>query len=251
MKRKITLVILVSCMAALVCAGAPADVPATRPDATTRPSTVTLRQWRALRASLFMRSPLVPPPTQQEWDQMMNFLEVNSPARWRVLSTVDLPLNAPVRRDAIRRWRNYNFTREHFPDVADLLIKRIRLEDDLFALTLDAQSSGEMESASIREKIRSKIQEIVQLDFSERQTRIDKLQKMLEQEKSKLAADQATEDKIIEQRTNQIMGRLDRVARDTASPTTRPMTEEADENDAVPTDAPVINLDKAVTPPQK
>ena len=218
---------------ALACVAASANEPATRPDisATTRPANIPFLQWhRALRA-FAGRTAGIRPYTQQEWDDMMDFMQTNAPTRWHILATLPLAPNAPVRLDAMRKWRNYVFTRDHFPDVADQLLKRFRLEDDLFALTLDAQSSGEVDSASIRDRIRSKIAEIVQLDFSERQTRIDKLEKMLDEEKSRLAADQASFDKIINQRTDQIMTRLDRLSRETA-PTTRPMTEEADENAA-------------------
>jgi ribosome assembly protein YihI (activator of Der GTPase) len=138
-------------------------------------------------------------------------------------------------------------------------VKRVRLEDDLFALTMDAQSSGEAESASIREKIRDKIAEIVNLDFSERQTRIEKLEKMLDDEKTRLAADQSSVDKIIDRRTDQIMNRLEGLNRELSSPTTRPtLTEEANENEAAPSGAAPangaeVNVDSAVTstPAQK
>ncbi len=152
---------------------------------------------------------------------MMGFLQQYSKARYHVLANLDLPENAPIRLDAIRKWRNYNFTKEHFPAIADELLKRFQLEDDLFVLMLDAQSDY-MQLDQYRDKIRSKVAQLVQLDFAERQTRIDKLKKMLDAEEQKFAHDKAMEQALIDQRTDRIMGRLGKVSPDVAEPTTRP-----------------------------
>ncbi|MGD0387952.1 MAG: hypothetical protein ABSC42_03270 [Tepidisphaeraceae bacterium] len=230
---------------------ASADEPSTRPAqragpplSTAGPVANPVRLRRALLALIAGRTANVRPYTQQEWDDMMAFMQENSPARGRVLANLHVPNNSPVRLDAIRKWRNYNFTKEHFPAVADQLLRRFKLEDDLFALTLTAQAEGEAGVAQMRDKIRGKIADMVQLDFSERQTRIDKLQKMLEEEKARLASDQASQDKLIDQRTNLIMNRLDKLSRASA-PTTRPDGEDAaDENPAATMRDPIVNVSK-------
>jgi hypothetical protein len=228
---------------------ASADQPSTRPEqkasprlSTTRPAGNRGQLFRALRAMIAGRTDNVRPYTQQEWDDMMAFMQDNSPARWHVLANLQVPNNSPIRLDAIRKWRNYNFTKEHFPAVADQLLRRFHLEDDLFALTLTAQAEGQADGSQIHDKIRDKIADLVQLDFSERQTRIDKLQKMLEDEKAKLASDQASQDKLIDQRTNAIMNRLERLSRAPA-PTTRPGGEDAaDGTPSATTHDPIINV---------
>ena len=174
---------------------------------------------------------------------MMAFMRDNSP-RGRVLANLRVPNDSPIRLDAIRKWRNYNFTKEHFPAVAGQLLRRYKLEDDLFALTLTAQAEGQPNGAQIHDKIRDKIAEMVQLDFSERQTRIDKLQNMLEAEKAKLAKDQASQDKLIDQRTNAILNRLQRLNHRSA-PTTRPEGQDAaDGTPSATTHAPILDVSK-------
>ena len=164
----------------------------------------------------------VRPATPQEWDEMMDFLHTNSPARFSVLSSLNLPPTAEVRLDAIRKWRNYTFTRDHFPAVAGEMVQRFHLEDDLFSLTLSAQENP-IDIDEYRDKIHDKIAQMVQLDFTERQTRIDKLEALLKDEKAKLAADQESEDKTVDQRTDAIMNRLEKLNRTLASSaTTRP-----------------------------
>jgi hypothetical protein len=216
-----------------------ADTPSTRPTPEAKPTTqpqakaqyhaneqrLKPGQIRRMVLRMFSGGPTagVKPPTQQEWDEMMDFMQQNSPARWHVLSTLNLPPDSQIRLDAIRKWRNYTFTRDHLPAVADQLVQRFQIEDDLFAITLTAQENADLGLDEFYDKIHAKVEKLVELDFAERQTRIDKLEKLLDEEKTKLAHDQAMEEKTIDQRTNAILARLDKMNRNVlASTTTRP-----------------------------
>jgi hypothetical protein len=163
----------------------------------------------------------VAPATTEEWNEMMDFLSTNSPARWSVLSSLNLPNTSQVKKDAIRKWRNYIFYRQNFPAVADQMVQRFHLEDDLFTITMSAQEHpGDL--SEFRDKIHSKVSEMVQVDFAERQLRIDKLEKLLESQKAKLAEDEQGQDQTVDQRTNAIMSRLERLSGNSSSSTTRP-----------------------------
>ena len=253
MKTKFRGVFLAIALAAVAGAGVWADVPTTQPETmtTTRPSAFSFGQWRRIWGITAARTAGVRPYTQEEWNEMMAFMETASPARAHVLSSLQLRPNAPIRLNAIQQWRNYNFTVEHFPDVKEQLLKRIHLEDDLFALTVDAQSAGETDSAYIRERIRAKIAEIVQLDFKQRQTRIEKLERMLDEEKARLAADQSSMDQMIERRTDQIMGRLEGLNRALAASTTQPSSTDETKSNGTGGDssnAQMMNLNTTASP---
>jgi hypothetical protein len=205
---------------------APGDEPATRPAPLAvepdqaQPMNSPSQIRRALRA-LAGRTRGVAPYSQQEWDDMMEFLKQYSPARAHVLANLNLPQNAPIRLDAIRKWRSFNFIKEHFPAIADQMVHRFQLEDDLFALMLKAQADNS-QLKEYRDLIHNKVSQIVELDFVERQTRIDQLQKLLENEKQAFALDQAMVQKVIDHRTDTIMARLGQFSPDVASPTTHP-----------------------------
>ena len=158
---------------------------------------------------------------------MLDFMSQYSRARYQVISELNLPSTSPVLVDAINKWRNYNLTKDHFPAVADLMLQRFELEDDLFSLTLTAQQEGSGGGSVIREKIHDKVKKIVDTEFSERQARIERLETLLSEEKNRLAADQASEDKLVNQRTNGIMNRLERLNRSLVPPTTRPAPQSA------------------------
>ncbi|MGD0461312.1 MAG: hypothetical protein ABSB74_02370 [Tepidisphaeraceae bacterium] len=242
-------------LAMLLSVAAPGDEPATRPapgaleSDRSGPVGNPTQFRRALRA-LAGRTRGVAPYSQQEWDDMMAFLKQYSPARAHVLANLNLPENAPIRLDAIRKWRNFNFIKEHFPAIADQMLRRFQLEDDLFALMLKAQANS-LQLNEYRELIHNKVAQIVQLDFVERQTRIDQLQKLLESEKQAFARDQAMVQKVIDHRTDTIMARLGQFSPDDASPTTRPAGQGEFRDVANPDQPPASQNDAAPEPAVK
>lgn len=162
-----------------------------------------------------------------EWDEMMGFLAANSPNRARVLSQIDVWNNYPViaRGEVLRKWRNYKFVSEHFPEAAPLRIQKFRVEDDLFGLELQVRADPS-QLQDMRSQVRAKEAELVQLADQEHQLRIQKLEKLLAQERQKLADEQSQQEKLIDQRTDKMMQRLSRVAAKAAA-ATRPSGNEA------------------------
>jgi hypothetical protein len=205
-------------LAALLCAGASADQPATRP----ADGSYTKPQLRGAKRALVGRTAGIRPATPQEWDDMMVFMRQYSPARAYVLDSIPLSPDSQIGLEATRRWRNYVFTSEHFPAITDYLIRRFRLEDDLFDLTLKDRADEGTDAIELQDKIRNKVAEIFQLELNIRQARIDRLQKLLADEKSRLQQDQSAEDDIIDQRTDLIIKRLEKRNPNLAPPTTRP-----------------------------
>jgi hypothetical protein len=208
--------------------------PTARDPAAREPTGADLRQ--AFRALGIGKTAGIHSYSPQEWDEMMAFLKVNSPTRYAVLSSLSLSANSPIRFDLIRKWRNYIFVRDHFPAMADNYVKRFELEDGLFLLVLKARRSGEASSSDLHDRIRSKIGQLVDLGFDERQIRIAKLEELLNTEKKKLAEDQDKRDALIDQRTDSIIAKLQHlsVPPHRSAPATRPVNgQSADEANSV------------------
>jgi hypothetical protein len=205
-------------LAALVCAAASADQPTTRPVN----GNYTNRQVNGLSRALFGRNTGIVPPTPEEWEDMMQFMRKYSHARAHVMDNLKIDPDSPIALQAVRRWRNYVFASEHFPEIKEDLLRRIQLEDDLFELTLRDRAEEGAETIELQSKIRDKVTEIVTLEFAVRQARIDQLQKMLADEKNRLQHDQAAADTIIDQRTEKIILGLQKWNPNLAPPTSRP-----------------------------
>jgi hypothetical protein len=153
---------------------------------------------------------------------MMDFLRTNSPIRAKVLADTDA-YDSPRRFAILKRWRDYKFVAERFPEIADLRVQRFQTEDAIFGLELQARRDPQS-LESLRPQVRTSAAKMVQLSIEERQRRIEKMEMLLQQEQQKLAGDQSNENQLIDQRTDRIMMRMAHAAgRDAA--TTQPAQE--------------------------
>jgi hypothetical protein len=164
----------------------------------------------------------------QDWDEMIQFMQKNAPIRAHVIDESDAWDNLPARNALLKRWRDYRFVAEHFPEVADLRVKRFQIEDQIFGLELQVRRDPSVLD-SIRPEIRLKAAELVDLSIEERQLRIAKLQNLLSQEQKRLADEQSQQDAEVNQRTQRIMERIEReLPKETpagpAGPATQPST---------------------------
>jgi hypothetical protein len=159
----------------------------------------------------------------QDWDDMVRFMQKNAPIRARVIDESDAWDNLTARNALLKRWRDYRFVEEHFPEVADLRVKRFQIEDQIYGLELQARRDPSV-LESIRPQIRLKAAELVNLSIEERQLRIAKLQSLLAQEQKRLTDEQTQQDQEVNQRTQHIMERIEReLPKETpAGPQTRP-----------------------------
>ncbi len=144
-----------------------------------------------------------------DWDDMIKFLQTNAPHRARVIDETDAWDNPTARNALLKRWRDYRFVEEHFPEVADLRVKRFQIEDQIFGLELQVKRDPSI-LESIRPEIRLKAAVLVDLSIQERQRRIAKLQNLLQQEQQRLADEQTQQNAQVDQRTQRIMDRIER-----------------------------------------
>ncbi len=169
-----------------------ADEPTSRPAAdSARPAA------RRLRANF----------TMAEWNDMMTFLYANSPNRAQVLDHLNLPDSAPIKQELIRKWRAYNFVKEHFPKLADIHVQRYHLEDEIFGLMTEARADPSRRQ-EIRKSVRSRVMALAQLSVDERKLRVERLEQMLGEEKLRLNAEQDRQSEIIDERMNKIFRNL-------------------------------------------
>jgi hypothetical protein len=193
-----------------ICTTAWGDGPSTRPVMPGGNFRLDLRA--ALRGMFTSRQSTTVHFTQEEWNDMMSFMETYSPARAAVLERTDLPEDSAIRQGLIRKWRAYKFVKDHFPEMATLQERRFTLEDDLFKLAMDEKdveqdaTSRADDSEDIRDRIHAKVAQLVELGIQEDQLRIERLKRMLGDLNVKLAADQASEQRRIEDRTQRLMG---------------------------------------------
>jgi hypothetical protein len=193
------------------------------------------------------------PYTQQEWDEMISFLDANSPLRAKALRN---PNNIPEanRLNLIRTFRAYKLIKDQNPEIAELRVQRFQNEDKLYGLQLDAHRFPDR-IPQIREEIRKTVEQLVDLGLKEHEVRIHRLQSLQADEQAKLEEERAGAMTAIELRTNRILDQARRlgVGRNGSSqavPATRPdaidtveLKPQQDDSNTVNVDAP-LQLDK-------
>jgi hypothetical protein len=196
MRMKITkrcLSLLLAGSSILYCAGRTmADDPTTRPNSPP-PSPMNL-------------GPMFGQASPQEWDELTQFLDVNSPNRAKMVKNLNLPEGGQLRQMMLRQFRAYKLVREQFPEVADLRLQQFKLEDDVFGLTQQART---MNARTAYERIYPLIEEkerqIADKQMQQEQLRIDRLQKTLDQEVQRLARARSQMDQLVAEASRQAM----------------------------------------------
>ncbi|MGA2584825.1 MAG: hypothetical protein ABSG31_16235 [Tepidisphaeraceae bacterium] len=164
--------------------------------------------------------------TPQEWAEVMQFLDDNSPNRAHALRNVmDNPASQNLRQMMIQQYRAYQLMKNNLPEVAELRLKQFRLEDQLYGLTSAPNAGERPETANeLRPQVRDIVKQIVDLQIQQEQLRIQRLQNTLDEEKQRLANVQADENQLIARRTVAAMMRARMTSRVVANPSgsTRP-----------------------------
>jgi hypothetical protein len=189
------------------------DAPATRPE--------------AIRPQPIVTSP-------QEWADVMQFLDENSPNRARVLRGImDNPASQNLRQMMIQQYRAYQLMKNNLPEVAELRLKQFQLEDQLFGMT-SAPGDGErsVPAGELRPRVREIVKQIIDLQLEQEQLRVQRLQNTLDEEKQRLANAQSDENQLIQRRMVAAMmrARLTKRVAPNSSGATRPSDDPTNTN---------------------
>jgi hypothetical protein len=166
----------------VVAAAAGADGPATKP--------VRVGEMRrAIAADAAADAPL----TEEEWGKAVTFMEQYSPNRLHALQEgvgPDSPRYNELRKFINRHYRELSQLKDrNDTEIYNLRVKTIQAEDEFWGLRQKLRETPESQRDPIRQQLRAKVAEQLELGDRERQLRITRLEKVLAEEKEKLEAD--------------------------------------------------------------
>lgn len=170
-----------------------------------------------------------PDPTADEWEDVVNFMQENSPVRlemYKKLETdkgADSMLIKSVRKRAAWRYRELMGIRDHNSDLYEFAFKQFKLEDAVLATLAKIRRDGE--SPTLIEQRDKQVHDFVANSLDERKARLQKLRDMVTKEEATLAGDRADmsslEDKQRDRFDREMKRMLD-FAVDNDAPTTKP-----------------------------
>lgn len=157
--------------------------------------------WRrgdAPRAAAAAASAAAAPPlTEEERREIEQFIRTHSPRRWQKLSDVADERKQRFVEVARPRYRMLQRLRQDDPELYDIRMKRLPIEDSMFALGWELKRDDPKNEASVRQQLSQQIRLFVDSQFEERKLRLDRVRQRLRQQQEALDQDQALLDRDV------------------------------------------------------
>lgn len=171
----------------------------------------------------------VPVPSDEEWQEVEDFMRENSPSRLQVYEKfeaergADHPMSQGIRKRSVARYRELINLRDSGSVLYPFAITQYKIEDAVLATLTQIRRVGETaELQAQRDKL---VHDFVQNSLKERQARLEKLKELVSRETEMLESDRADMAKLEErqqERFEREMHRMVDFATDTEAPTTKP-----------------------------
>jgi hypothetical protein len=165
--------------------------------------------------------------TPEERDEVSAFMKQHSPERFKAISNLPERLQQQLMMEAVNNWRNYQRVKIDQPELAQMMVYRVELEDETYKLVnqIRTERSGDPQAAQAdNQLLKDKIGLLIDTNIKERQLRIARLQKTLQSEQDLLARDSLHRDDLVERRLHAFLGAADINPPDQGA-TTRPATQ--------------------------
>jgi hypothetical protein len=185
-------------------------------------------EWR--RGDARPDNPNFAEPSKEEWEDVRKFMDKYSPKRLaRMEDIADDTRQQFVRNMAAARYRAIQEIKQRDEKLYEIRLKRMKIEDDVFALSWDAKGADKPEKP--RAELRSKLREMVLSSLEERKYHLQRAAERLKQSQKEIQEDE--QDQRIDAAVDAKMREMDddRWPRDLRPPR-RPR--EADEVNAAP-----------------
>jgi len=176
------------------------------PSPTTQSSSGVTEKARSVRPpDAFRRAGELPPFSEADWTEAAEFIRVHSPRRYEVFELLpdDSPQKRAVRRFMLSRYQNLKDYKASDPDSYDGRLKRLETEDEIFGLAADLRRAEGSKREALRDELRTRVAEMIDLGIAERKVKIGRLEKLLQEERNRLGTYEKGRDVLIEQRMDQ------------------------------------------------
>jgi hypothetical protein len=145
--------------------------------------------------------------------KIIDFCKENSPNRWeameRWMSMRKIGDFRPPRDKLILQIKHLMELEQADPDLYKLKVAQIRVEDEEFPmireLRMALRNEDKPRAKELREKLQQPAAKMVELRLQERQLRLARLQKRLDEEKQRLAKDMNTQNKLVDAHVEEVI----------------------------------------------
>jgi len=148
------------------------------------------------------------PPLQSEIEDAMQFMQTNSPNRFKALDSLpDGEKKNRLKNVATRAYLQLmrSSPKETQPELFKVAVDRTKMEDAVFGLVTELHKTPPDQQEALKTQLRAKVAELVSIGLKERQMRLTILQDTVKEEQQKLTQDQARETALVDQRYSEVL----------------------------------------------
>lgn len=146
---------------------------------------------------------------EQTWNQVVQFLEMNAPNRFKYFQTMpETYLKQRIRMALLNRYNMVQLMEDQPQDqvLYNLIIHRIQIDDKCWAMAQQYRATTDANvKATLKKKITDLLTEWASNQLEERRIRIDRLKQILAEESARLDKDQANIDQFVTQNVDRVI----------------------------------------------
>jgi hypothetical protein len=145
-------------------------------------------------------------PTDEEWQEASALLRRYSPKRMAAVASLpDGPLKQRLRNFIYGRYLALVRVQDNFPQIFQLQLQRLTIEDNLFDLHHQFVSATGSAKASLRSDMRQQVQALFDNVQQDRQARINRMKMLVAEMQAKKESDAQNRDTLIEEQLRDVI----------------------------------------------
>lgn len=140
--------------------------------------------------------------SERDFEEAGRFMAEHAPNRWAATQALPEEMRRGVMNFIVARYRSVSQLEGSDPDLYKMKIEQLSTEDDLYGM-LSVRDAERREQ--IREDIAKAVKKLVELNIAEREYRLTRLKKEVQEEESRLAADRSGAEEQVKTRTDLVI----------------------------------------------
>jgi len=141
---------------------------------------------------------------EKEWEAAKEFLSIHSKNRYAQIERLPGGPKKPFEQFLVGRYRMINRLKLQSPELYDLKVHEVELDDDVFGICLKLKRNAG-DKPRLQTELKAKIRELFDLGVSERKLRIGLVETALADQKKILKTEQEGRDQLVEDRYDAVL----------------------------------------------
>lgn len=139
---------------------------------------------------------------ERELEDVARFMSEYAPNRWAAMRNLPDEVKGGVMNFIVARYRSVSQLQDNDPDLYQLKLQQLTTEDEIYGIVTVTDPERRQQA---RDAIAAAVRKLTELNIAEREYRLARLKKEVQEEETRLAADRAEMDEQVKSRTETLI----------------------------------------------